>query len=288
MPQQVDHATSANTATVDTVRQQPKRRSSKALDWHVLKHWVAPALFRVPGLDWGRVEDRNVRYLRNVFLVDPQTPWGNTLALVALVLTCHEKRDPATVYRHLAQLHTRWRTLFPAYGWTHFRDWRPVDHLPRYVRDRRLPDTTLTRGYFVQGYETASLVVDGYLRTLPARQRAIYLPWAPPPIPHDLAVRLGGPIRRAVDAVTPHFARIRGEAHLRWNQLWRLREQYRQAVARVEAGEETLPLAFSYDESPPSRRLDLVLWNRRSWVLAHPEAYSVSTVRNTRGRVGLV
>jgi hypothetical protein len=146
----------------------------------------------------------------------------------------------------------------------------------------------------VQDYETTALAVDGYLRTLPTRLRSIYLPWAPPSIPHDLAVRLGVPIRRAVDAetqerrrrdadaVTPHLALIRHEAHLRWNQLWRLREQYRHAVARVEAGEEALPFAFSYDEPATGQRLHLVLWNRRSWALAHPHAYRVSTLQNAR------
>ena len=241
MPQKADHATSADTATAVTVQQQPKGLSLKDLEWHVLTQWVAPALFRAPGLDWGQVENRNIRYLRNAFLNYPRAPWGNALALVALVMTCHEERDPQTVYRHLAQLHARWRALFPAYGLIHFCDWQPVDYLPRYVHDRGLPDTPLTRGYFVQVYEMASLAVDGYLRTLPARQRSIYLPWAPPPIPHDLSIRLGGPVRRVVDAktqerrrraadaVTPHFANIRGEAHRRWNQLWRLREQYRRA-----------------------------------------------------------
>jgi hypothetical protein len=294
MPEQVDYATSADTSTLVTARQRPRRLSPSDLDWHVLTQWVTPALFQAPGLDWERVEVRNIRYLRNVFVDNPQAPWGNALAFVALVMTCHAERDPQTVYGYLTQLHARWRTLFPAYGLTHFHDWQPVDHLPRYIRDQELQDTMQTRGYFVQGYETVSLAADGYLRTLPARQQAIYQSWAPEPIPHDMAVHLGVPIRRVVDAemrerrrraadaVTPHFARIRSEAHLRWNQLWRLREQYRQAVARVEAGEETLPLAFSYDEPATGQRLDLVLWNRRSWVLAHPEVYSARTVQKAR------
>src|SRR5271166_4407070 len=80
------------------VPQRPKRFGPKQVDWHVLDPFVAPALFRAPGLDWEQVDDRNVRYLRNVFLDDPQVVWGNTLSLVALVLTCCEQYDPSTVY----------------------------------------------------------------------------------------------------------------------------------------------------------------------------------------------
>ncbi len=66
----------------------------------------------------------------------------------------------------------------------------------------------------------------------------------------------------------------RGEAHLRWNQLHRLQVKFNEAVTLIQSGQETLPLAFSYEESHLGSRLHFRLWDRYSFLQAHATQYS--------------
>lgn len=50
------------------------------------------------------------------------------------------------------------------------------------------------------------------------------------------------------EAIVPHFADLRAEAHYRFNRLARLRHAYLQAVPQVLPDRSNLPLDFSYDE----------------------------------------
>jgi hypothetical protein len=77
----------------------------------------------------------------------------------------------------------------------------------------------------------------------------------------------------ATDALAPHYARIRGESHFRWNQLKRLRDKYHEIVARVEGGQETLPVSFSYEEERLGLRLHFQLWDRYTFADAHADQY---------------
>jgi hypothetical protein len=50
-------------------------------------------------------------------------------------------------------------------------------------------------------------------------------------------------------AVTPLLPEIRAEGHLRWNQVSRLREAFRKAIAYDREQRLPLPMEFHYDES---------------------------------------
>ncbi|AKG34785.1 hypothetical protein [Paenibacillus durus] len=50
-------------------------------------------------------------------------------------------------------------------------------------------------------------------------------------------------------AITPILPEIRAEGHLRWNQVSRLREAFRKAIADVREHRLPLPMEFQYDES---------------------------------------
>src|SRR5690349_10706734 len=80
------------------------------------------------------------------------------------------------------------------------------------------------------------------------------------------------------DAVAPHFATIRGESHLRWNELFRLRQKARDVATLVQAGTLSLPVSFSYEEPRRRLRLNFLLWDRPSFVLSHAHAYSRDTM----------
>jgi len=85
------------------------------------------------------------------------------------------------------------------------------------------------------------------------------------------------------------FTEIRAEAHFRFNQVSRIHEATRVAIAGIEEGTRTLPCSFSYDEggdpdqgAPHTQRLHFRLWDRRTFTLAHPEGYSPNTLTLAR------
>ncbi len=152
--------------------------------------------------------------------------------------------------------HVRWRSLFSAYGLVTFADWEPSEHFPRYLDDPALADSLRTRQEFLRIYASTAHHIQVYLRSLPAELRSQYQPWELPVLPPGLRQQLyrGNEVveeqrvRRKTesDALVPHFVcRIRGEAHLRWNQLRRLRMKFREVVALVQSGQATLPVSFS-------------------------------------------
>ncbi|HEY6407521.1 MAG TPA: hypothetical protein VIY29_08645, partial [Ktedonobacteraceae bacterium] len=83
--------------------------------------------------------------------------------------------------------------------------------------------------------------------------------------------------KRESDAITPHLPRIRGEAHLRWNEVNRLRSKFGEALSLVQSGQEIVPLAFSYEEPRYGQRFHFVVWDRPRFVLAHEHYYRPRT-----------
>jgi hypothetical protein len=75
------------------------------------------------------------------------------------------------------------------------------------------------------------------------------------------------------DAVLPHFAELRAQAHSRFNRLARLRAAFASARAAVAPDHSNLPVSYSYDEGGgddmlPIERLHFRIWDRRTFVLA--------------------
>jgi hypothetical protein len=267
----------------------PLHHADTASGWQALEGLVHPAILSGPQLDWSCVETRIIGYLKSSV---SQSPWLNQLAFLAVVLTTYAGLDVQTIVRQISRLHARWRKLFAAYGLTAFADWKPTEHIPRYLGDAELSDTPQTRQSFLRVYCSSAQHTQAYLRSLPSGEQEVYQQWALPILPPEMYRHLSraGELLEAqqmrrkaeTDAVTPHFARIRGEAHLRWNELQRLRTKFTEAVALVESGQETLPVAFSYEEARDHRRLHFKLWDRSSFVLSHAEQYSYSVVHDAR------
>jgi hypothetical protein len=250
---------------------------------------VHPDILAAPRLNWREVFPKfTARLLRTAI----GEPWVNHLAFMVVVLTSYTRLDRTTIERCLYNLHARWRVLFPAYHLISFNDWDPVEHLPRYLNDTMLPDSFETRQEFLWSYTAAALHTHAYLRSLPSSEREQYQQWTLPLLPPDLHRQLSrkGELfeaqaqrrKLAVDAIAPHFAQLRGEAHLRWNQLKRLRIKFSEAVALVQAGQEALPLRFSYEEPGKGQRLHFILWDRPSFVLAHSQQYSKTSINEMK------
>jgi integrase len=247
----------------------------------------APKTGGDPHGEWACVPDRVVGYfLRNVV----GTPWADHLALIAAVLSARQ-RDPQTVRITIVALHARFTDLFAALGIKTINEWKNEVHLPLYLQGGIVPEDTLyTRHLFFRRYSSATRHVQSWLETLPDEERLRYQQFALPavsPFLHDALskekeiVQQQQAHRKAeTEAVLPHFAALRAEAHYRYNRLLRLRQAYQQAISQVLPDRSNLPLAFSYDEGDPSvERLHFLLWDRRSFILApeHEPYYVLST-----------
>ncbi len=257
-----------------------------------LQGLVDAAVLHAPHLDWHAVDPRVIRHLKiNV----KGMPWMDHLALIVLILASHTRVDKSTVRNRVGIFHARWRSLFPAYALVTFADWVPSEHFPRYLSDTKLDDSLRTRQEFLRVYAATAHHVQVYLRSLPTELRSQYQQWALPSLQPGLRQQLyrgdevveEQRVRRKIesDALAPHFARIRGEAHLRWNQLQRLRRKFREVVALVEAGQAALPVSFSYEEEGLDQQLHFLLWDRYTFVQRHADQYSAGTVWEARRKI---
>lgn len=249
--------------------------------WQRFQTLVAPELFSVSGLDWPQVNRLLMNYINKNAA---ESPWLNQLALLLGASTCYARLSEKTILSRLNSLHCRWTTIFQAYGLMTFEEWKPEEHLVRYLRDQTITETFSTRQHFLNLYACSTQAVQAYLHSLPEDEREILQPWGLPPLPAGVRRQidrgpelLEGQVQRRKaesDAVPPHFARIRGEAHVRWNELFRLRQQFRHSIALVQAGEEKIPVDFSYEEPRRELRLHWTLWDRPHFVMAHAEGSS--------------
>lgn len=266
-------------------------RSKKRHQWQDLQKLVPSAILTAPRLDWNAVDSRHIHYLIRTVRKD-EVAWFEHLVLLTAVLATYIGLDPATVHLHMPYLHGRWRTLFPAYGLTTFEDWHPEEHIPRYLIDQTITDTLNMRQEFLRSYTTVAEYSQAYLKALPKPEQDIYRQWTLPAFPHRLASKLS---RRSeileaqkqrrkleTDALTPHLSKIRGEAHLRWNEMKRLRSKYLEVLTLIQSRQETIPLAFSYEEPRYGQRFHFILWDRPRFVLAHQEHYQQSPISRAK------
>jgi hypothetical protein len=196
--------------------------------------------------------------------------------------------DAATIDHHISNLHARWRQLFLTYGLTTVADWQPEEHLPRYFSDQTFTDSLNTRQEFLQSYTTDAEYSQAYLKALPKAEQEIYRQWTLLAFPRREARKLSRrpeileaqKQRRKLetDALAPHLPKIRGEAHLRWNEVKRLRTKFVEALAFIQSGQETVPLAFSYEEHRYGQRFHFIVWDRPRFVLAHQQYYKPSPI----------
>jgi hypothetical protein len=259
--------------------------------WMRFQEAVQPHVLAAPRISWDQVDRKVMNYI-NASVAG--TPWANHLAFLLAVLTCYAQLDLKTVKNTLSSLHCRFETIFRAYGLTSFTEWNPETHVPRYMHDPELKDSLYARNMFLRYYTSATGHLLRYLHSLPSDERPLYQHWALPPLPPGMSEQLQQAkevlevqaMRRKAesDAVTPHFARIRGEAHVRWNELHRLRQKFREVVALVQSGNAEPPVSFSYEEPRRGLRLHFTLWDRSSFVIAHFKRYHPDTVERARNK----
>lgn len=271
-----------------------KSGSKKVYQWQDLQELVSPAMLSAPRIDWSAVERRHIQYLIRPVHGEGAV-WFEHLALLTAVLATYIGLDASTIDHHLSNLHARWRQLFLTYELTAVADWRPEEHLARYFNAQSFIDSLHTRQEFLQSYTTDGEYSQAYLKARPKAEQEIYLQWTLPAFPRRAARKLSRrpeiieaqKQRRKLetDALAPHLPKIRGEAHLRWNELKRLRTKFVEALTLIQSGQKTVPLAFSYEEPRYGQRFHLIVWDRPHFVLAHRENYQHSAIFRAKRQI---
>jgi hypothetical protein len=246
--------------------------------------------------DWPAVPGKVVGYLeRNIV----GNSWADMLALLAALMAAR-RYEMNTVFSKLVVLHTRFKALFQTLILEDMVDWDATQYIPGYLKGEFLPsDSQNTRQRFWVDYQSASKLMSQWLASLPTEQQQVYQPFILPPLAHQYVAGLTRfaeitqqqqRARKAeTDAVVPKFAAIRAEAHFRYNRITRLHRAYDEALQTLNRCGANFPLSFSYEEGggpehalPAQERLSFRIWDRRSFVLAHADAYSRNVVLAAR------
>ena len=276
--------------------------------WQRLTGRIAPEILLAPKTsgdprdqgNWPEVNQTVANYLeRNV----TASPWADTMALLAAIMFAR-RFEVSSVLCRMVTLHSRFTSLFRCLGLARMEDWNPNQHIPMYLKSDVLPgDAQSLREKFWFAYNNASKLMARWLVSLPEEQRRIYQRFTLAPVSHLLVeglsrqkevTRQQQKARKAeTDAVVPRFAAIRAEAHFRYNRIARLRRAYHDALRTLRGRGGNFPVNFSYEEGgdkelgmPAHERLWFRVWDRRSFVLAHADAYSRSLVIATRQGTG--
>lgn len=268
-----------------------------SLPWHRLQGLIAPLVLAAPktggdpqtGQEWPQVHERSVNFLlRNAV----GKPWANQLTLLAAVMTA-QRCDVSTVQDIISLLHRGFAALFPALGLERWEEWNPDQHLLTYLKGEIVPQhSQRQRTEFWWRYGRAARRVNDWHTSLPQAEQSTYEQFLLPRVnrTHFEGVIKAKEVHEAAradrkteaDAVVPLFADLRAQAHLRMNQLGRLRQAYQQALEQIErlGAECVLPLTFHYEEGadpeqgvPAAERFTFRVWDQRSFVLAHPDGY---------------
>ncbi len=264
--------------------------------WTCLEGCIAPEILCAPKTcgdpdgTWPSVDLRNVRYLRHTVV---GSPWANHLALVVAVMSAR-RYDAQSVKLVICRLHTRFKLLFKELALHQMEEWNAEQFFPAYLKGEVLAqDSAYARERFWIEYSMATKQIWLWLKGLPEPEQECYRPFALPLVPR-LAVhgllhfkesqqRQQHARKQETDAIVPHFAAMRAQAHLRYNCLVRLRQVYQEAVSQTQQDQRTFPVEFSYEEGP--ERWHFRLWDRRSFVLAYAERYSRQTVTNAQEKL---
>lgn len=242
--------------------------------------------------EWLAVSKKVLSYLeRNII----GQPWVNELVLVSAVMSAR-RYEVSTICRTLSTINPKLKSIFEIIGIEKMADWKPEQYIPDYLKGDILPsESQSTRQYFLKRYQHTCKIMSKWLESLPIQQKEIYIQFILPAIDEKYLVGLKRMpeveeqqrrTRKAeTDAVLPHFANIRAEAHYRFNRIIRLRKAYLEALKTVNENNYTFPFSFSYQEwgnlnhsLSAKERLTFRIWDRQSFLHSHADSYSRSTV----------
>jgi len=224
-------------------------------------------------------------------------PWDHHL-LLGMMVYGSRKAEPETIRTLLNATHPRFKDIFQAYDLQTMDDFQVETHMYGYLTGEVYPEHSYNmRSNLYKRYNGFVRTVERWVDTFcdVTTQNQLHnfmfapLPWESRGFSFNrLAKEQAQQTRKdETDAIVPYLSQIRAEGNFRYNQAQRVREQFRQKVKEVLEKDLQLPLEFSYAE--PKRvgeRFFFRLWDKPSFVLAHPEYFSSATLQAAQQRKG--
>ncbi len=280
-----------------------RNKSQRAAHLAAFLAWLPEEVHAAPGIDWTAVPSHVIGYLLNGNADGPDRD------AIILAVGCVVNMRDKSAYARCINVTTLLRRLRVEFGLRDRGELRRPAIWRRFVGERQLSayeSHCLTAYDLITGKE-----LPAWLDTLDETERAAWLPRTLPCAPAGLLPRLNQ-IRRITiaereqrkartDVLVPLFPLLVALAQLRKQAMERLVKRFRVEWHRVEAGEVALPHRFAMQETlrtvpedaatlaeahfvERAVTLRFTLWDRRSWVLAHPERYGRETLKYARNR----
>jgi hypothetical protein len=262
--------------------------------------WLPKVLHDVPGIAWDRLPSPVMGYLIRGVTGSP-----DAIPITLAIGCAMDAVKNQTLLGYCRQLTQLFRKLRAQYGMNDFADLRTRSLWDRFVSGRTPSSGEV---HLLGTYEAlATLHERAYLERLDVRQHLVWEPYVLPPLPPGLLEKQGlnkaslkvTELRRReqADVLVPLFPLLVEMAQLRKQAAERLIKEFRLSRDRAIAGEITLPYQFQYTDRQFSFTEDassiadvrlieqevthpLTLWDRASWLKAHPERYARNTHRN--------
>lgn len=270
----------------------------------ILSEWLPSDLLNAPLLDWARLPSPIIAYLTNSV---GDNPFGGH---VALALICAAGALKGNSLKTTAVLLNRFLQRIQQTCGIH----HPAELTPQtwqaLVTEASIP-SDLYYGLRVYKQCTTKYLPD-YLDQLTPRYRAQVQPYLLPPLPRRFwqeqvngsAIEAAAKRKRKEksDVLAPLHHLLVALVRLRKQAVERMHLAYQEARKQVVSDNGNLPLSFAYQEElvtinrdartvselrleKRSVTLSFLLWDRRSWVLSHPNDYSFTTINEAKNRL---
>lgn len=219
---------------------------------------------------WDRVDAKNINYFVRQCIGHP---WANHFAMAILCLS-DRNLSPQSIMNITSVLNARFRDLFNYFKLSSIDELSP-SHVEQYVTGKILPEhSDRQRHSILTGYNTFMFNLNKWLGTQFSEEKQKMLSlYKLPNLPYDnrdfkarTRAITSAKTKRKDDtsAITPLLPEIRAEGHLRWNQISRLREAFREAILNIRERQLPFPVEFHYDESEyVGERWHFKVWNTK-------------------------
>ncbi len=267
--------------------------------------WLPRDLHTAPGISWANVSSRILGYCVNTVGESPDKgPVAFTIGTAIGAL------GQASLHQYLSRFYHLLCMIRKVCGIEHLSDLSCKEVWEEFAQKT---EVTLHRYHEFRAY--AALVEKHgrfYIEHLAKPDRDRFSAYVLPPLPPRFMERHGAEQmlvgqsqqrrRERSDILVPLYHVLVALIQLRKQAAERMILAFREACKRAEAGEE-LPLRFSYEQRLPTVNrtaqtvadvriegrpvtMDFLLWNRRTWTLAHRECFSTTTVKDAEERKG--
>lgn len=271
---------------------------NRALHLQALFAWLPDDLRDAPGIDWTQLPSRLIGYLVNSV---GQSPWTSSLALAAGV--GRAAMNDKSLTKSIGEIHLLLRGVQNLCGI------EQVSGLTKRVWESYVTQKELTPVdylYFKAYAAFTECHLRDHVERLSATERTRITPYVLPRLPQGFrkqhlsaSEQFEGEKRRRKeksDVLAPLHTLLVALVRFRKQSAWRLLSAYHEARDRAKRGEIELPLPFSYEEELVTVGSDartvaevqlekrpvtlrFLLWDRRTWVLKHPNDYQYDIKR---------